>query len=78
MDTKPSVVSVLLQMIDSATRSLFVTGDVDDGSAETKAAALALDLEPALEPALLLLRKLSTEAEDFRSVIKTRILPPDM
>lgn len=74
----PPVLGVLMKLLDTTCRKYFASHDVDDGSASAKALCDGLEIEVSLEPALLLLRKLSHEVPTYRQTIKSQVLPLDM
>lgn len=69
------ILTALLDNIETFCTHYLGSKDIDDGRAERVAKREEVGLEASGEPALLLLRKLASESEKFRSQAKERILP---
>ncbi|PWN43537.1 hypothetical protein IE81DRAFT_77642 [Ceraceosorus guamensis] len=75
----PSILAVLVNMLDGALLRYFpAVDDSDDSQAKHAAARDGVDLEDHHQPLILLLRKLATEDERCRAALRAHLLPSDI
>lgn len=77
-DSNHQFLGVLIELLDEYLQRYFTSLDPDDVAPGRLAEKDGIELQDYAEPALHLCRKMVDEVDDYRKVIKSRLLPPDM